>query len=242
MTSSMSPLLSASRLVVTYPGTRALDGVDLAVYPGESVAIMGPSGSGKTTLLHALAGIITPTSGEVIVATGAGSVAVSALAESERSRLRREDFGFVFQQGLLIPELTVIENVALPLLLAGRTRATAEAHAVEWLGRLGLAGLERRRIGELSGGQAQRVAIARAQVTGARIIFADEPTGSLDSATSTETMTALLDAATADGRALVVVTHDDQVAARCSRIVRLRDGRIDDESLAATATGTELGA
>src|SRR5690554_2681456 len=242
MTSSMSPLLSASRLVATYPGTRALDGVDLAVYPGESVAIMGPSGSGKTTLLHALAGIITPTSGEVIVATGAGSVAVSALAESERSRLRREEFGFVFQQGLLIPELTVIENVALPLLLAGRTRATAEAHAVEWLGRLGLAGLERRRIGELSGGQAQRVAIARAQVTGARIIFADEATGSLDSATSTETMTALLDAATADGRALVVVTHDDQVAARCSRIVRLRDGRIDDESLAATATGTELGA
>lgn len=229
-----SPLLSASRLTVTYPGTRALDGVDLAVYPGESVAIMGPSGSGKTTLLHALAGIITPTSGEVVAETGSGRVAVSSLSESARSRVRREDFGFVFQQGLLIPELTAVENVALPLLLAGQTRATAEAHAVEWLARLGLAGLERRRIGELSGGQAQRVAIARAQVTGARVIFADEPTGALDSVTSSETMTALLDAATADGRALVVVTHDDQVAARCSRVVRLRDGRVDASPSART--------
>ncbi|MCW4386802.1 ABC transporter ATP-binding protein [Salinibacterium sp. SYSU T00001] len=220
-------LLSASRLTVSYPGTRALDGVDLTVRAGESVAIMGPSGSGKTTLLHALAGIITPTSGEVIVTTEAGLVTVSALSESDRSRLRREDFGFVFQQGLLIPELTVIENASLPLLLAGQSRATAEAHAVAWLARLGLAGLERRRIGELSGGQAQRVAIARAQVTGARLIFADEPTGALDSATSRETMTALLEAATDGGRALVVVTHDEQVAARCSRIVRLRDGRLD---------------
>lgn len=225
--SDTPPLLSASRVTVTYPGTKALDGVDLAVFPGESVAIMGPSGSGKTTLLHALAGIIIPTSGEVVVATYSGNVAVSALGEAARSRLRREDFGFVFQQGLLIPELTVVENVALPLLLSGASRSTAEADATVWLARLGLAGLERRRIGELSGGQAQRVAIARAQVTGARVIFADEPTGSLDSVTSTETMTALLDAATSDGRALVVVTHDDQVAARCSRIVRLRDGRLD---------------
>ncbi|MBF0672821.1 MAG: ABC transporter ATP-binding protein [Salinibacterium sp.] len=234
--SASTPLLSASRVSMTYPGTRALDGVDLAIYPGESVAIMGPSGSGKTTLLHALAGIITPTSGEVVVHTPHGAIAVNALAESERSRLRREEFGFVFQQGLLIPELTVVENVALPLLLAGRTRATAEAHAVEWLGRLGLGGLERRRIGELSGGQAQRVAIARAQVTGARVIFADEPTGALDSVTSTETMTALLEAATEDGRALVVVTHDDQVAARCSRVVRLRDGRLDVQA-ATTVSG-----
>ncbi|TQL48332.1 putative ABC transport system ATP-binding protein [Homoserinimonas aerilata] len=234
--SESTPLLTASRISVRYAETPALDGVSLAVQPGESVAIMGPSGSGKTSLLHVLAGIITPTSGEVTVATGPIPVNVSALGEAERSRLRREEFGFVFQQGLLIPELTVVENAALPLLLAGQPRAAAEAQATSWLAALGLAGLERRRIGELSGGQAQRVAIARAQVTGATIVFADEPTGALDSVTSFEVMTALLGVAADGSRALVVVTHDEQVAARCSRIIRLRDGRIEHVSDASAVT------
>ncbi|PWB96404.1 ABC transporter ATP-binding protein [Salinibacterium hongtaonis] len=220
-------VLAAQNLVVSYADHTALAGVSLSISAGESVAIMGPSGSGKTTLLHALAGILPPSGGDITVSTGPAPLRLAGLGESERSRLRREEFGFVFQQGFLIPELTVVENVALPLLLAGHARRSAEADASVWLAKLGLGGLEKRRIGELSGGQAQRVAIARAQVTGAGVIFADEPTGALDSVTSTEVMSALLEV-TADGsRALVVVTHDEQVAARCSRTVRLRDGRLD---------------
>jgi len=132
----------------------------------------------------------------------------------------------VFQQGLLLPELTAIENVALPLLLSGASRTAAERNAAAWLAALGLGGFEQRRIGQLSGGQAQRVAIARAQVTGASVVFADEPTGALDSRTSGEVMDALLTATTGRGRSLVVVTHDEGVAARCSRLLRLADGRI----------------
>ena len=234
-----APLLSGAQLVKTYGSTYALAGVDIAVHPGESVAIMGASGSGKTTLLHTLAGIITADAGTVAFNAPHGIVRVNELGEAERSRLRRESFGFVFQQGLLIPELTAIENVALPLMLAGYHRREAEGRAQHWLAVLGLAGLEARRIGELSGGQAQRVAIARAQVTGATVIFADEPTGALDSATSVDVMTALLDSTTGQGHSLVLVTHDEQVAARCSRVVRLRDGRVvPDASPATVAPGT----
>lgn len=142
------------------------------------------------------------------------------------SRLRREEFGFVFQQGMLLPELTALENVALALMLNGTDRTTSEARAAEWLAALGLAGMEQRRLGELSGGQVQRVAIARAHVTGARIVFADEPTGALDSATSNEVLDVLLQSVAANGRTLLVVTHDPNVAARCQRVVELRDGRI----------------
>lgn len=221
-----APLLSARGLTKTYGPTTALGGVDLDVRGGEAVAIMGASGSGKTTLLHVLAGIVTPDAGTVTLQTRSGARLINDLREAERPRLRREELGFVFQQGLLLPELTALENAALPLLLAGHPREAAEAHAAQWLGALGLSGLEDRRIGQLSGGQAQRVAIARAQVTGARVVFADEPTGALDSATSAEVMTALLDATLRQGHALVVVTHDADVAARCTRTIRLRDGRV----------------
>lgn len=228
------PVLTAHSLHKTYGPTRALSGVDLTIHRGESVAVMGASGSGKTTLLHVLAGIIVPDSGLVTFAPATGEATrVTELSESGRSRLRRERFGFVFQQGLLIPELTAVENVALALMITGRTRAQSIEHAASWLAALGLAGLEDRRIGELSGGQAQRVAIARAQVTGAEVVFADEPTGALDSGTSTEVMDALLWATTQQGRTLVVVTHDPDVAARCSRIVRVRDGQLVSTGVAA---------
>ncbi|MGX1695231.1 ABC transporter ATP-binding protein [Microbacterium keratanolyticum] len=230
-----SSVITATGLRKSYGTTRALAGVDLRISPGESVAIMGASGSGKTTLLHVLAGIITPDQGSVTFTPAQAGVhiEVTALNDRERSRLRRERFGFVFQQGLLIPELTAIENVALASMLTGHSRQEAEQLAGAWLASLGLAGMEQRRIGELSGGQAQRVAIARAQVTGAEVVFADEPTGALDSATSTEVMDALLWSTTGQGRTLVLVTHDAQVAARCSRTVTVRDGLIVAQEVAA---------
>ncbi|WP_166845146.1 ABC transporter ATP-binding protein [Isoptericola sp. BMS4] len=239
----MTSLLSARGLTMHYPGSTspALDSVDLDIVPGTSVAVMGASGSGKTTLLHCLAGILRPTTGSVMLQAGSGPVDVAAMDDAARARLRREELGFVFQQGLLLGELTALENVAVARMLAGVPRAQAEAEAQQWLAHLGLTGLEQRRLGELSGGQAQRVAIARAQVTGARLIFADEPTGALDSATSVEVLDLLL-AAVATGRTLVVVTHDADVARRCGRTVVLRDGHVvsDTAAPAATAaTGTE---
>lgn len=228
-----TPLLHASSLVLRYGSTTALAGVDLVIREGESVAIMGASGSGKTSLLHCLSGILRPDGGSVRFSGPAGAVDLATLSDGERSRLRREAFGFVFQQGLLVPELTAVENAALPLLLSGYPRRDAEARAASWLEVLGLRGLEGRRIGELSGGQAQRVAIARAQVGGATLIFADEPTGALDSSTSVEVMDALLRSTVGQGHTLVVVTHDEKVASRCSRVVRVSDGRIVSDSAAA---------
>ncbi len=234
----MNSIIRADNLVKTYGATTALAGVSLAVSPGESVAIMGASGSGKTTLLHTLAGVITPDSGSVMLSTGAGTQDVARMSDNERSRLRRESFGFVFQQGLLLPELTALENVALSAMLTGASRTDAEARARTWLAQLGLGGMEDRRIGQLSGGQAQRVAIARAQVTGAPVVFADEPTGALDSRTSSEVMTALIAATAGQGRTLIVVTHDRTVATRCSRIIEMRDGRIAGTWAAPQAEGT----
>ena len=230
----MNPtILSARDLRLSYGPTLALDGVSLDVQVGDSVAVMGASGSGKTSLLHALAGILLPDSGAVRLTTPDGPLEITALSDRERTRLRRERFGFVFQQGLLIPELTAIENVAIALMLNGVDRGAANQAAAGWLAALGLAGLEDRRIGQLSGGQAQRVAIARAQVTGASVVFADEPTGALDSQTSAEVMSALLEMTVARGNTLVLVTHDAGVAARCSRIVDVRDGRIVGERVGA---------
>ncbi|WP_082369368.1 ABC transporter ATP-binding protein [Arthrobacter sp. ERGS1:01] len=212
--------LSARSLTKRYGAGKALDNVSVDIAAGESVAVMGASGSGKTTLLHTLAGITSPDSGQVSY----NGIDVTALNETGRSKLRREQFGFVFQAGLLIPELTALENVALALMLNGLSRRDAEAESALWLARLGLAGMENRRMGELSGGQAQRVAIARAQVTGAGVVFADEPTGALDSHTSADVMTALLQATSGRGRTLVVVTHDPTVAARCARTLFMHDG------------------
>ena len=225
-----TPVLSCSQLTKTYGPTIALGGVDLQVRRGEAVAVMGPSGSGKTTLLHCLSGILRPDQGRITLTTQRGQVQVDGLNDADRARLRREQFGFVFQQGLLLPELTALENAALPLMLAGVGRREAEQHAAGWLAHLGLAGMEGRRLGELSGGQVQRVAIARSQATGPEVTFADEPTGALDQATSAEVLGALLDATVARGRTLVMVTHDEAVAARCSRIIRLQDGHIVHDS------------
>jgi len=224
-------ILSARGLSVVYgsgpSATRALDGVDLDV-GAESLAVMGPSGSGKTTLLHCLAGIVRPDAGSVtLVPPRTGRpVELSGLRDAARTRLRRSAVGVVFQSGELLDELPAVENVALPLLLEGTPRRAAAARGTDLLARLGLRGLEHRRPGELSGGQSQRVAIARALVTGPAVVVADEPTGALDQATGAEVLTVLLDATRAVGAALVVVTHDPQVAARCGRTVRMRDGRI----------------
>lgn len=226
-------ILHAQGLTKDYGATRALAGVSLGFVEGTSTAIMGASGSGKTTLLHTLAGIIAPDAGAVDYA---GS-RITALGDADRSKLRREHFGFVFQQGLLVPELTAIENVALALMLTGRSKRESLPYAASWLAALGLQGLEERRIGELSGGQAQRVAIARAQVTGARIVFADEPTGALDSATSAEVMHELTSTTVGQGRTLVLVTHDPNVAAQCQRVVEMRDGRIVRDEWAGSRSG-----
>lgn len=225
-TTAAASALVATGLTKTYgtttAGTHALRGVDLTITPGESVAIMGPSGSGKTTLLHILAGVLPATAGTV---SWAGRD-LSALSDAERTQLRRSDFGFVFQSGQLLPELPADENAALPLLLAGVPLLEARATARRELAQLGLEGMEHRRPGELSGGQAQRVAIARALVGRPKVIFADEPTGALDRGTGWDVMRALTMAASAAGAALVVVTHNVEIAHWCSRTVQMADGRI----------------
>jgi putative ABC transport system ATP-binding protein len=181
---------------------------------------MGPSGSGKSTLLHCLAGIFKPDRGEVWF----DGHRVDDLDEAKRTKLRRTAFGFVFQFGQLVPELSSADNVALPLLLNKTSRRKAYERATYWLGRLGLEGLEGRRSGELSGGQSQRVALARALVTKPKVIFADEPTGSLDSLTGEAVMNLLVDSARAEGTTVVLVTHDARVAAHADRDVIVRDG------------------
>ncbi|MCR2792117.1 ABC transporter ATP-binding protein [Microbacterium sp. zg.Y625] len=233
--------LTATGLIKRYGDLTALAGVDVAIGLGESIAVMGASGSGKTTLLHCLAAILSPDAGSVRISTADGTpLELFGMTEDQRSQVRRTRVGFVFQEHLLLPELTALENAALPLLVTGVGRRAAEAHAAGWLASLGLAGMEDRRIGQLSGGQAQRVAIARAQVTGAPIVFADEPTGALDSSTSTEVMSALLHATTGQGRSLVVVTHDADVAARCDRVLHMRDGRIVGETTNARPDATTV--
>ncbi|MCR2828195.1 ABC transporter ATP-binding protein [Microbacterium sp. zg.Y909] len=235
--------LAATGLIKRYGDLTALAGVDVTIGRGQSVAVMGASGSGKTTLLHCLAAILPPDAGSVRLATRDGApVELVGMSEDQRSEVRRSRVGFVFQEHLLLPELTALENAALPLLVTGVGRRAAETHAAGWLASLGLAGMEDRRIGQLSGGQAQRVAIARAQVTGAPIVFADEPTGALDSATSTEVMSALLHATTGQGRSLVVVTHDADVAARCDRVLHMRDGHVVGETAGAAVRPASNGA
>lgn len=200
----------------------ALDHVSLQLHEGESVAVMGPSGSGKSTLLHALAGIITPTSGTVSYR----GVNLGALPDEERTKLRRSAFGFVFQSGQLLPELPAIENIALPMMLDGVGYRQAIDTAMLWLERLGLRALAAQRPGEMSGGQMQRIAIARALAVKPAVVFADEPTGALDQATGREVMSILMQTARDNGSAVVVVTHDSNVAAFCSRTVTMRDGML----------------
>ncbi|MET9882359.1 ABC transporter ATP-binding protein [Streptomyces sp. NPDC006430] len=217
-------LLSATDLRKTYGPTKALDGAEFSIHPGEVVAIMGPSGSGKSTLLHCLAGIVPPDSGTI---TYAGRE-LSAMNDAERSALRRSEFGFVFQFGQLVPELSCVENVALPLRLNGVKRREAERTALHWMEQLEVEEVGHKRPGEVSGGQGQRVAVARALVTGPRVIFADEPTGALDSLNGELVMQLLTEAARSADAAVVLVTHETRVAAYSDREIVVRDGRSRD--------------
>ncbi|MEU1483127.1 ABC transporter ATP-binding protein [Streptomyces sp. NPDC005752] len=217
-------LLAAHDLHKTYGSTPALDGASFSVHPGEVVAVMGPSGSGKSTLLHCLAGIVTPDSGTVTY----GGRELSAMPDAERSALRRGDFGFVFQFGRLVPELTCVENVALPLRLNGVKRKEAERTALEWMERLEVETLAAQRPGQVSGGQGQRVAVARALVASPKVVFADEPTGALDSLNGERVMELLTESARTAGTAVVLVTHETRVAAYSDRDIVVRDGRCRD--------------
>ncbi|TXS56704.1 ABC transporter ATP-binding protein [Streptomyces sp. t39] len=221
-------LLVAEDLRKSFGPTTALDGASFSVHPGEVVAVMGPSGSGKSTLLHCLAGIVAPDAGSVRY----DGRDLAGLGDDGRSALRRTDFGFVFQFGRLVPELTCVENVALPLRLGGARRKEAERTATEWLERLETADLARKRPGEISGGQGQRVAVARALVTSPRVLFADEPTGALDSLNGERVMELLTAAARERNTAVVLVTHEARVAAWSDREVVVRDGRSRDPEFA----------
>ncbi len=215
-------IVEARDLVISFGETPALRGASVAVKRGEILAVMGPSGSGKSTLLYCLAGILVPGSGQVSF----DGQRLDTMREEQRSRLRRDRFGFVFQSGQLVPELTAEENVALPLLLGGTHRKEALRGARAWFERLELDGLERHRAGEMSGGQAQRVALARGLAAHPDVLFADEPTGSLDSLTGELVMSLMTAAARAEGTTVVLVTHEPRVAAYADREVIVRDGRV----------------
>ncbi|MYS19860.1 putative ABC transport system ATP-binding protein [Streptomyces sp. DvalAA-14] len=224
MSAHNEPLLVATELRKAYGPTPALDGADFTIRAGEVVAVMGPSGSGKSTLLHCLAGIVKADSGSVRY----GGRDLTTMSDGERSALRRTDFGFVFQFGQLVPELTCVENVAMPLRLGGVKRREAEERAAAWLARLEVADIAGKRPGEVSGGQGQRVAVARALVSRPRVVFADEPTGALDSLNGEWVMRLLTDAAHDTGAAVVLVTHEARVAAYSDREIVVRDGKSRD--------------
>lgn len=224
MSALIEGLIEGRGLSVAYGGTRALSGVDVAVAPGEVLAVMGPSGSGKSTLLHVLAGIVAPDSGEVRF----DGQLVSGWTERRRAELRLARFGFVFQFGDLVPELTLAENVALPLELTGVRGREARRRALEALDALGIAGEAGRRAAEASGGQVQRAAVARAVVHRPDVVFADEPTGALDTVTGERVLEQLVALAGEHGSAVVLVTHDARVAAHADREIVLRDGQVAD--------------
>ncbi|WP_329247944.1 ABC transporter ATP-binding protein [Actinoallomurus sp. NBC_01490] len=213
-------LLEARHIEKSFGRTHALRGVSVAIRSGEVVAITGPSGSGKSTLLHCLSGIMCPETGEVHY----DGRRIDTLDEAARTRLRREAFGIVFQFGRLVPELTAAENVALPLLFNGDGREKSAAVARAWLEQMDSLDVADARPGELSGGQLQRVAVARALVTGPKVVFADEPTGALDSVAGEKVLGLLLAAARVNGSTVVIVTHDNQVAAHADREIVVRDG------------------
>ncbi|MFD9909489.1 ABC transporter ATP-binding protein [Streptomyces sp. NPDC059063] len=217
-------LLTAHGLRKAYGPTTALDGAEFSIHPGEVVAVMGPSGSGKSTLLHCLAGIVRPDAGEISY----NGRQLTGMTDTELSALRRSEFGFVFQFGQLVPELTCVENVALPLRLNGARRKDAERTALTWMERLEVDDVGGKRPGEVSGGQGQRVAVARALATSPRVIFADEPTGALDSLNGERVMELLTDAARSANAAVVLVTHETRVAAYSDREIVVRDGRSRD--------------
>lgn len=218
----VATIISAKNIKKSYGQTSVLHGVSLDVKQGEVLAIMGPSGSGKSTLLHSLAAIIPVDSGEIIF----DAHNIGKLSDNKRSILRRTAFGFVFQFSQLVPELTAIDNVALPLLLNGTSRSKAYAEAKKWLEAVGLADKHESTPSEISGGQAQRVAIARAMIVQPKILFADEPTGSLDSLNSEHIMELFIKTAKENGTTVVMVTHEPSIAAYADREIVVRDGQI----------------
>jgi putative ABC transport system ATP-binding protein len=223
----MTTLLQGTDLHRGYGRTPALRGIDITVDEGEIVAVTGPSGCGKSTLLHCLAGIMRVDSGEVRYR----DQDIGLWSEAARSKLRCTDFGVLFQFGQLVPELTAVENVALPLLLAGSGRREARAAAMTWLERFGVTELAEQLPGAMSGGQQQRCAVARALVTEPRVLFADEPTGALDALAGEQVLTEVVRAVREQGTAVVLVTHEAQIAAYADREITLRDGAIDHSGL-----------
>jgi putative ABC transport system ATP-binding protein len=237
MNSSDEPVVRARNLRKDYGSgeglVRAVDDIDLDVIRGETVAVMGPSGCGKSTLLHLLGGLDRPTAGELWLA----GQRIDEMSERALAQLRRSDIGFVFQAFQLMDELTVLENVELPALLAGRSPRAARRRATELLEQVGLTQRMTHLPAALSGGQRQRVAIARALVNEPVIVFADEPTGNLDSEATTELLR-LFDALHTGGQTLVIVTHDERVAATADRLISMRDGAfVGDTRLTGGSTG-----
>jgi putative ABC transport system ATP-binding protein len=232
-------LLSAQGLRKSYGRgdglVRAVDDVDLDIEPGETVAVMGPSGCGKSTLLHLLGGLDRPDSGQIVLA----GERVDQLGERGLARLRRDAVGFVFQAFYLMDELTAVENVELPALLAGRSPRAARARALELLDRTGLKNRARFLPSALSGGQRQRVAVARALANDPLLVLADEPTGNLDSASTLEVLRLFEDLHEA-GQTLVVVTHDSRIAATADRLITMRDGAFVDETRLTGGTSGSL--
>ncbi len=224
-------MLEARDVSLSYGLTPALRDVSLRIDAGASVALMGASGSGKSSLLHCLAGVIVPDAGRVLV----DGTDITGLSDRDRSRLRLERMGVVFQFGDLVPELTLVENVMLPLQLLGRRTRSARARALELLDRLGIADLADSRTGAVSGGEAQRAAVARALAHEPAVVLADEPTGALDSVNAEAVLDALVVLARDTGAALLVVTHDNVVASHLDTLVTLHDGAILSNIPAATA-------
>jgi putative ABC transport system ATP-binding protein len=214
--------LTATGLTLRFGQTTALDHTSLGIAEGEIVAVMGPSGSGKSTLLHVLAGILRPDSGEIWLAQRR----IDNLPDHARSRLRLQVFGFVLQFGDLVPELSLRENVELPLRLLKVSRAQARSRAGELLSELEIDDVADRRPGQVSGGQAQRAAVARALVHQPAVIFADEPTGALDSSAGELVLDSFTTLARKRSTTVVLVTHEARVAAYADRTVFLRDGRV----------------
>ncbi len=221
---NMVEVLGAEDLWRIYPmgdsQVKALRGVSFSILEGEMVAITGPSGSGKTTLLNCISTLDTYDQGSVRF----GGVDLAAMGEAERTRLRGREMGFIFQQYHLLPVLTAVENVELPLLLMGVDHKDARQLAIDTLNLMGLKSRTNHRPSELSGGQQQRVAIARAIVHEPRVLFADEPTGNLDSITSGSILAALEELNRAKGLTIILVTHDEEISSRCSRVLSLADG------------------
>jgi ABC-type lipoprotein export system ATPase subunit len=224
-----TPIIEVTNLVKTYDTgaviVHALQGVSMAVQRAEMVAIMGPSGCGKTTLLNCVSGIDDPTSGQVSIE----GVDLATLDDNTRTEYRAKRMGFIFQFYNLLPVLTAVENVELPLLVSGTSPAEARERAAAGLARVGLERFGTHRPAQLSGGQRQRVTIARALVNEPAIIWADEPTGDLDSATADEIMELVRQLNEEHGQTFMIVTHDRSVAERCHRIVHMRDGQIERE-------------